>query len=72
MAMAFDQLREAVEQASNRSERSVTLPTADLLRVLPAEPDASIHAILVKHSIAIREDVVRDIALYLFGPHHCS
>lgn len=70
--MNFDQIREAVCQARNRSEGGVTLPTADLLRVLPDQPEASIQAILVKHCIAVREDVVRDIALYLFGPHIAS
>jgi hypothetical protein len=71
-AMTFDQIREAVLQARNRSERTVTLPTADLLRVLPSDPDASIHAVLVKHCIAVPEHVVRDISLYLFGSHCCS
>jgi hypothetical protein len=70
--MTYDEIREAVEQAKNRSEGAVTLPTADLLRILPEDPDASIHAMTVKHCIALPEYVVRDIALYLFGPHRCS
>ena len=72
MTLNYDQIRELVVRARNRKWRNVNLPTADLLAILPDDPDARIHAVAVKHGIALPEPVVRDITLYLFGPHEPS